>query len=421
MHSLMIRFAYRLPQEQWRRNRLAVNVAVALFYGGFTAVIPFLPYYVKQLGVSGEAQIASWSGLLITVGPLLAALLGPAWGRLGDRYGMKIMFERCTLAQCIHWVLFAFAWSPYHLLALRILIGVFGGLTTFSMPMLISTTPREHMSRSIGALQTVQMLSSAIGPLFGGLLADAIGIRNTCLVSAALAFVATVLIRLLFEESRNAEPGAGSPQKPPLVPWRKAVALPAFGAMSAILFFANFVERSFSPIVALYVLRLGAHPEDAAKTAGLIISLGLLSEAVSAAFMGIKLKKGPVKRLLLWRLAGGAIACFPMGLAAHTYQFLVLRLLLGVLAGGCMVIVYTLGSRIIPPETRGASFSFLASAAMLGGAAGPIVAGGLTYLNIRAIFFVNSLVFALLLIYSWRTVPRIRASVANLSPQHDLP
>jgi MFS transporter, DHA1 family, multidrug resistance protein len=173
---LMRKLVLRLPQEQWRRNRLAIHVAVALFYGGFTAVIPFLPYYLKQLGVTGEARIASWSGILITIGPLLAALLGPAWGRLGDRYGMKLMFERCTLAQSIHWVLFAFALSPYHLLGLRVLIGLLGGLTTFSVPLLVSTTPKEHMSRSIGALQTVQMLSSALGPLFGGLLADSIGI-----------------------------------------------------------------------------------------------------------------------------------------------------------------------------------------------------------------------------------------------------
>jgi DHA1 family multidrug resistance protein-like MFS transporter len=407
MHPLMTRFDLRLPQDQWRRNRLAVNVSVALFYGGFTAVIPFLPYYVKQLGVSGEARIASWSGLLITIGPLLAALLGPAWGRLGDRHGMKIMFERCTLAQCIHWVLFAFASSPYHLLALRILIGIFGGLSTFAMPLLISTTPKERMSRSIGALQTVQMLSSAMGPLFGGVLADTIGIRNTCLVSAALAFAATVLIRLLYEESPGPDPVTGLPPKPAVVSWRKAVALPAFGAMAAILFFANFVERSFSPIVALYILQLGTPLRDAAKTAGLIISLGLLSEAVSAAFMGNRLKKGSVKRLLLWRLAGGTIACLPMGLVWHTSQFLVLRLLLGLLAGGCIVIVYTLGSRIIPPETRGTSFSFLASAAMLGGAAGPVVAGELAYVSLRAIFFFNAFVFLLLLAYCWKAIKQV--------------
>jgi DHA1 family multidrug resistance protein-like MFS transporter len=416
----MRKLVLRLPQEQWRRNRLAIHVAVALFYGGFTAVIPFLPYYLKQLGVTGEARIASWSGILITIGPLLAALLGPAWGRLGDRYGMKLMFERCTLAQGIHWLLFAFALSPYHLLGLRVLIGLLGGLTTFSVPLLVSTTPKEHMSRSIGALQTVQMLSSALGPLFGGLLADAIGIRNTCLVSAALCFAATVMMRFLFRESQISGLRHSSPSQPAHMSFRSAVALPSFGAMAAVMFFANFVERSFSPVVALYVLQLGTNPKDAAKIAGLIISLGLLSEAISASIMGNRLRKTSAKKLLLWRLAGGVVACLPMGLVWRTSQFLGLRLVLGFLAGGCMVIVYTLAGLTVPRETRGTSFSILASAAMLGGAAGPVVAGELAYVSLRAIFFFNAFVFLLLLAYCWknvRQVPKGTMGVTWRSPE----
>ena len=102
---------------------------------GFAFVLPFLPLYVKQLGVQGDARIASWSGILITVAPLLAALLGPWWGRMGDRYGMKIMVERCTLAMCLHWFFFAFARSPYHLLIVRILVGFFGGFATLATPL----------------------------------------------------------------------------------------------------------------------------------------------------------------------------------------------------------------------------------------------------------------------------------------------
>jgi MFS transporter, DHA1 family, multidrug resistance protein len=406
----MMRLPFGLPQEQWRRNRLAINVSVALFYGGFTAVIPFIPYYLHQLGVTGEAQIASWSGILITIGPLLAALLGPAWGRMGDRYGLKIMFERCTLAQSIHWALFAFAWSPYHLLALRILIGLFGGLTAFSIPLLVSTTPKEHMSRSIGVLQTVQMVSSAMGPMFGGLLSDSIGIRNTCLISAALSFAATAMIRMVYRESCQRGWTGAADRQTRQGSWHTAIALPFFGTMMAVIFFVNFVERSFSPIVALYVLKLGTAPGNAAKIAGLIVSLGLISEAVAAAIMGKQLKTGSPRKLLLWRLGGGVIACMPMGLIWTSSQLLVLRVALGLLAGGCMVVIYTLGSQIIPKETRGASFSYLASAALLGGAAGPLVAGELAYVDIRAIFFLNGFIYFLLLIYSWRKVQPIATS-----------
>ena len=171
----------------------------------------------------------------------------------------------------------------------------------------------------------------------------------------------------------------------------------SFGTMIAVMFSVNFVERSFGPVIPLYILSLGTSMAHAAKTAGLIVSLGLLAEAVSATIMGSRLRTVAARRLLLWRLGGGVLACLPMGLVWATIQLMFLRLVLGLLAGGCMVVVYTLGSQIIPAETRGTSFAFLSSAGMLGGAIGPIAAGLLTHVSLRAIFFFDGLLFLALL------------------------
>jgi MFS family permease len=302
--------------------------------------------------------------------------------------------------------LFGFARNPYHLLALRIMLGLFGGFGTLAMPLLVASTPKEHLSRSIGVLQTVQMISSAVGPLIGGALADWIGIRNTCLLSAVLSALALVMIRLLYRETAIATAEGESRTQPGRITLRAAASLPSFGTMIAVMFSVNFVERSFGPVIPLYILHLGTSMTNAAKTAGLIVSLGLLAEAVSATIMGNRLRQVPARRLLLWRLSGGVLACLPMGLVWATSQLMFLRLILGLLAGGCMVVVYTLGSQIIPAETRGTSFSILSSAALLGGSMGPIVAGLLTHLSMRAVFFFNSLLFFVLLLLAWRFVQR---------------
>jgi MFS transporter, DHA1 family, multidrug resistance protein len=393
-----------LPTEQWRRNRLAINIAAAMVFAGFTFVMPFLPLYVRDLGVKGEASIASWAGLLMTVAPLLASLLAPAWGRLADRHGMKIMVERCSLAIAIHWALFGFARNPYDLLWLRIMLGLFGGFQTLAMPMVVAAAPREHVSRSIGGLQTVQMISSAVGPLLGGTLADWIGIRNTCLVSSCCGLGALGMIHFLYREEngRDGKPASKSAER--RISLREAVALPSFGTMIAILFTVNCIERGFGPVIPLYVLALGTSAAHAAKTSGLIISLGLLAEAVSASIMGNRLKTTTPRKLLLWRLGGGMLAVIPMGLVWSSSQLMALRLFLGLIAGGCMVVVYTLGSRIIPPETRGTSFSFLSSSALLGGACGPIIAGFLTHIDLRAVFFFNAFLFLGLFLLSWRNI-----------------
>jgi DHA1 family multidrug resistance protein-like MFS transporter len=407
----MRRILLLLPDEQWRRNRLAINIAAALVFSGFTFVMPFLPLYVKELGVRGEAAIATWAGLCLTIAPLLASLLAPAWGRIGDRYGMKLMIERAVLALCVHWALLGFAQNVYHLLALRIALGLVGGFATLSMPLLVSSTPKEHMSQSIGILQTVQMISSAVGPIVGGLLADWIGIRKTCTVSAVMMAVALIMIDRLYKDTEPVVSSSAAGAAERSISFRQAAAIPSFGVMIAVLFFVNFVERSFAPVIPLYILTLGTSPKNAAKTAGLIISLGLLAEAISALVLGNRMKRGSVRRLLLWRLSAGALACIPMGLVWETGQLAVLRVALGLLAGGCMVMIYTLGSLAIPRETRATSFSFLASASLLGAAAGPVVAGALTHLSIRAIFLFNGAVFFLLLLYAWKSIgPAIQAA-----------
>lgn len=411
----VVPFRLSLPAEQWRRNRLAINIAAALVFSGFTFVMPFLPLYVKELGIEGEANIATWAGTLLTIAPLLASLLAPAWGRIGDRYGMKLMIERCALAMAIHWALFGFATSVAHLLILRVALGLTGGFATLSMPLLVSSTPRDHMSQSIGLLQTVQMISSAVGPLIGGLLADSIGIRKTCLISAVLAVVALLLIARLYQDPDAMAAAALGGIRERGISFRQAATIPSFWVMIAVLFFVNFVERSFAPVIPLYVLALGTSLSHAARTAGLIISMGLLAEAVSAMMLGKRLKTASTRRLLLWRLAAGGVICLPMGLVWATGQLLALRLALGLLAGGCMVVIYTLASRVIPKETRGTSFSFLASASLLGAAIGPVAAGFLTNLNIRATFFFNGTVFLFLLLFAWKFIgPAIDA--ANRSP-----
>ena len=80
----------------WRRN-LAVCV-----FGSFTTlvsltlVVPFLPLYVEQLGVQGQASIAEWSGACFAAAFFTAGLVAPLWGKLADRYGRKLMLIRAS-------------------------------------------------------------------------------------------------------------------------------------------------------------------------------------------------------------------------------------------------------------------------------------------------------------------------------------
>ena len=86
-----------LPAEAWVRNQYVMVATVFVVFTGFAFVLPFLPLYVRELGVPDEERAALWAGVLIGVAPLLAGLLAPVWGRLADRYGQKGIAVRVEL------------------------------------------------------------------------------------------------------------------------------------------------------------------------------------------------------------------------------------------------------------------------------------------------------------------------------------
>ena len=104
-------------------------------YTGFTLVMPFLPLFIGQLGVVGVGPIAMWTGVSLGVTPALTAVLAPAWGRLGDRYGRKIMVERSMVSFVVLMTAMAFVTRAWHVLALRAVQGLFAGYGSLSVAM----------------------------------------------------------------------------------------------------------------------------------------------------------------------------------------------------------------------------------------------------------------------------------------------
>src|SRR6186713_2523383 len=116
-----------MESSRWRRNVVAVTAASFMGYTGFTLVMPFLPLFIGQLGVADVGQIALWTGLSLGVTPALTALLAPAWGRLADRFGRKLLVVRSLISFVVLMSAMALATHPWHVFAVRALQGLFAG------------------------------------------------------------------------------------------------------------------------------------------------------------------------------------------------------------------------------------------------------------------------------------------------------
>jgi MFS family permease len=402
-----------MPREQWRVNQIAVTVAAGMVFFGFTLVMPFLPFYVASLGVDNLRDVALWSGFLMTVSPFLAAILGPLWGRLADRVGLRLMVQRVLFTIALHWGLMFLASSLWHVLALRIMLGLFSGFGTMSIALVTQGCPRERIGRAVGLLQATQILSTALGPFVGGILAQWIGIRKAFLVTCVLCTLALLFVRLLYrnvpaeQEDRPAEPvvlapGPVAEGARAIVPggtsgmaqgrpsYRDILGLPLFLPLLPLLFFINLVDRSLFLSVPLLIAGILPPETRAEGVVGVVISAGALASAASAYLFGHRAARTSPATLLVWSLAGSAAALAPIAFCRSILPLGVLRVLVGAALGGAATLAYTLAGAFIPARVRATAYAILSSVALLGGAFGPILTGLLSTRDPRVPFLAGA-------------------------------
>jgi len=392
---------------------MAAVVFIAFF--GFNFVIPILPLYVRELGVTEVSQAALVSGLMLAISPLLAAFFSPLWGIVADRYGRKRMVQRAMLVMVGATLMMALVTHVWQLFLLRAAIGIFGGFTAMAMAYTVSVTPPERSSESLGLLQAAQMGGVIVGPLCAGLVADGLGIRASFLGGAAMVLLGFVVLSVLTADDRRSGTAAASGAAPRRVSpggtgaLRAAARLPGFVGMLVVLFLCQVVDRSFGPVLPLYVAELGTPLDQVASYAGLIVSVGAAGTAVSAALLGRLAARLPVQRLLIGTLAAGTLLCLPMAVAQSPFQLLALRVALGLFAGGTITLAFSRANAVVPADGKGAAFGVLSSTSLLGSAFSPLAMGALTAVDLRAVFLADAALYAVAFVMSLRIAVRRRA------------
>ena len=135
------------------------------------------------------------------------------------------------------------------------------------------------MAHAIGHVQTAQRLGPALGPIIGGVLAQIVGLRNAFLVTSGFYLVALVLVFVLYHEPRTRTAGEVPAAGP--VSFRNVLAFENFVLLMVVIFGLQFVDRSFGPILPLYVAQLGTPLARVPLLAGVLFSI-----AAGAAALG---------------------------------------------------------------------------------------------------------------------------------------
>jgi MFS transporter, DHA1 family, multidrug resistance protein len=391
-----------------------VTAASFMGYTGFTLVMPFLPLFIGQLGVTDPGQIAMWTGVSLGITPAMTAILAPAWGRLGDRFGRKIMVERSLVSFVVLFAAMAYVRSAWQVLAIRAVQGLFAGYGSLSVAMAAESAPRDRMPSAIGLVQTAQRIGPGVGPLIGGALAGLVGLRRAFLVTAVFYAVGLVLVHVMYDERathavaanardlenlsnpENPSNPANLPNPSTRVTFRNVLAFQNFILMMVVIFGLQFVDRSFGPVLPLYVEQAGRSHAQVAMVAGVLFSIMACTGALGHHFCGRLVKRFPMRVVIAGGAAVAATGSAMVGVSGNVFVMSAASTLLGLGIGAAMTASYSAAGSVIPAGAHGTGFGVLTSASLVGMASSPFIAGLLGGSSIRVVFLVDVVIMAAL-------------------------
>ncbi|MGF6530517.1 MFS family permease [Paraburkholderia sp. GAS206C] len=388
----------------WRRN------LIVCVFGSFTTIVamtlllPFLPLYVEEMGVKSHAAIVQWSGVAYGATFLSAALTAPLWGRLGDRYGRKLMLIRASLGMAVAMSLIGMAHNVWQLVALRLLAGLLGGYASGSTVLVATQTPKSRCGWALGVLSSGIMAGNLAGPLIGGSLPPLIGVRATFFAAGALIFVAFLATAFLLKEDPRLAPKKTEKQQ---VDWqaipdrRPVVAMLVTGAL---LMVANM---SIEPIITVFVAQI-VEVRQVTFVAGLVMSAAALGSILSASRLGRLADRIGHWNVIVGCLAVAAVLLIPQAFVIAGWQLVVLRFLMGTALGGLLPCVASVIRHNVPQTVAGRMLGYSTSAQYTGQVLGPLLGGFVGgHFGMRAVFLGTSVLMAIGAIYNHinRTAP----------------
>ncbi|CAM6400721.1 putative arabinose efflux permease AraJ, MFS family [Leclercia adecarboxylata] len=381
--------------ESWKVN--LISVWFGCFFTGLaiSQILPFLPLYVSQLGVSSHEALSMWSGLTFSVTFLVSAIVSPMWGSLADRKGRKLMLLRASLGMAIAILLQAFATNVWQLFLLRALMGLTSGYIPNAMALVASQVPRERSGWAISTLSTAQISGVIGGPLMGGFLADHVGLRAVFLITAVLLVISFLVTLFLIKE--GARPSVSKAER---LSGKAVFASLPYPWLMISLFVTTMVIQlcngSVGPILALFIQSMAPESSNIAFLSGMIAAVPGISALMSAPRLGKLGDRIGTGRILMATLIVSVVLFFAMSFVTTPFQLGVLRFLLGFADGAMLPAVQTLLIKYSSDRVTGRIFGYNQSFMYLGNVAGPLMGAAVSAMaGFRWVFFATAVVILL--------------------------
>jgi DHA1 family multidrug resistance protein-like MFS transporter len=358
--------------EPWRRTLYAVAIAQFIALGGGNLIFPFIPFYVEDLGVTDQGAIAIWSGLMGTATGVMLFIFSPIWGSLADRYGRKPLLLRAYIGAMVTMALQGLVQDVWQLVLLRALQGIFVGTIPAATALVAASTPRDRVAYALGVLQMALFSSQFIGPLVGGVLAEAIGFRTTFIATSGFYLISFLLVFYAVDEHfvrPTAEERGTFWGNLGLVLQRGPLAI-----LIGVVFFLNLGPPYIRPLIPLLVDSFDPAASPEAIAGVCFAALAGTSAIAALASSRVSALAGYRNALALATVCAGA-AYLPIAAAQSVTMLVVMIAIVGIFSGAMIPTANALIDSWTPEGRHASAFGLAGSAMALSFAVGPLTGG----------------------------------------------
>ncbi|OGV64450.1 MAG: hypothetical protein A3K19_21210 [Lentisphaerae bacterium RIFOXYB12_FULL_65_16] len=378
----------------WQRNLLMVWLSQFFSILGFTVAMPFLPFYIQELGVKEPDHVKFWVALVTAAGPLTMAVCAPIWGVIADRYGRRLMMLRASLGGAVCLALMGLVPNVQWLLALRFMQGMLTGTVSAAQTLVSVHTPNNRTGLALGVLSSAVFTGSMAGNMVGGFLAEIYGYRAVFFVAGGVLLLATFLtligVREEFERhaSRN--------------DWRSfKVGLGRVSAAWSILVLLGFMAfcRQFDQAMfPLFVQEVKGTLKGAALWTGSLHAIGSVAALLAGIILGWLADRIAPSRIGKYSALVAGILMIPHGLASSFLQMSMARFGILFCAGGLDPVFQIWLAKATPEKNRGILFGWALTAKSIGWTVAPLVSAfAASAFGLRSVYFFGAVFFLLLI------------------------
>ncbi|MBN2549845.1 MAG: MFS transporter [Anaerolineales bacterium] len=376
----------------WQKTLIVLFLGQLFSAVGFSVIFPFLPLYVKDLGAVSGLSIELLAGLVFSAQAFTMMLASPIWGALADRYGRKLMVERAMFGGAVILLLMAFARSAEELVLLRAIQGLVTGTMSAANALAASVAPRQRIGFAMGLLQVGMGSGIALGPLLGGVIADAYGYAAAFYLTAVLLFLAGVLVFWGVKEDfvrQKSERRVGLVGE-----WRQVLGTAGIPMVYSMRFLSQLGRMVIVPVAPLFIQTLLSDASYLNTFTGLVVGVSSATTTLSAVFLGRLGDRLGHRRVVIGSALAAAALYALQTFVAAGWQLLVLQALVGVAMGGIIPSISALLASLSQADHAGAVYG-LDNAIDAGGRSVAPLLGSLVAmsLNLRSVFAVTAVLF----------------------------